>query len=181
MKTITKTINLYELSELTDKAKEKALADWNEGNDFPIMQSHMINLLKERLDERGIQYDADSIDVRYSLSYSQGDGFMFLGKVQWEGYYIVIKHSGHYFHSNSKDIDIYEDANQNDHADEKVGEEFEKVYQEICDQMERIGYDEIEYQQSMELFTETCEDNEYMFTADGTMETANTSEGIINK
>lgn len=50
----TKTINLYEYNELAPAAKERALAEWNEHNDDPFMQEHMINLLTEKLDERGI-------------------------------------------------------------------------------------------------------------------------------
>ena len=129
------------------------------------MQSHMINVLKEKLEERGIKYDTDSIDVRYSLSNSQGDGFMFEGKLYDDkGREIRIKHGGgHYYHSHSKEID-YPEASEKDYA------EFDKTYHAICKDMERIGYDEIEYEQSAEAFEQTCEANEWTFREDGTME-----------
>ena len=164
----TKTIELYEYSELSPEAKEKALAKWNETNDDPLMQSHMINLLKEKLEERGIKYDTDSIDVRYSLGYSQGDGFMFEGKLEDEKERaITIKHDGnaHYYHSHTANID-YPEASETDYA------KFEKVYQAICNEMERIGYDETEQQQSEESFQDACDANEYTFRKDGTMENA---------
>lgn len=166
----TKTITLYEYSELSPEAKEKALDKWNEYNDDPLMQSHMINLLKEELDERGIKYDTDSIDVRYSLSYCQGDGFMFLGEIDWKDYTVTIKHSGHYYHSDSKTIDMKYDTGEDVSDDEPEFAEFEAIYQEICKKMEQVGYDNIEYVTSEEYFIEACDVNEYTFREDGTME-----------
>lgn len=163
----TKTIELFEYSELSDEAKQKALSDWNEHNDNPLMQSHMINLLKEKLEERNIRYDANSIDVRYSLSHCQGDGFMFEGKLYWEGVVVRIKHSGHYYHSNSKDVQFYTGDETESLYSHTIADKFEKVYQEICKEMEQIGYDEIEYDRSAENFESVCEANEYYFTKEG--------------
>lgn len=166
---ITTLLKLYEYSELSTEAKEKALRAWNETNYDPMMQSHMINLLKEELDERKIKYDVDSIDVRYSLAYCQGDGFMFEGKLTYKGKEVSIKHgSNHYYHSHTADF-TYEDEEGNESMTEKQQAAFEVVYHAICKTMERTGYDEIEYQQSEEVFEQACEANEYTFEADGTM------------
>lgn len=157
------TIALYEYSELSEKAKQKALDTWRETNDDPLMQSHMINLLKEKLEDRTITYTTDSIDVRYSLSNCQGDGFMFIGTVEWEGQEIEITHGDtHYCHPftarfetgdlGSKDVDA-----------------FKAMYLEVCNEMERIGYNEIEYANSAESFEQACDANEYTFEEDGTM------------
>lgn len=163
---ITKTINLYEYSELSDKAKAKALADWNEDNNDPFMQSHMINVLKEKLEDRGIKYDTDSIDVRYSLANCQGDGFMFEGIITWRGKDITIKHASNmYFHSKTASF-VYEDLT------DAQFRKFEAVYESICKEMERIGYAHIEYITSAESFCEACEANEYTFRENGTMENA---------
>lgn len=161
----TKTITLYEYSELGPKAQEKARAKWNETNDDPMMQSHMINLLKEKLEERGIEYNTDSMDVRYSLASCQGDGFMFIGKVQWRGRTIEITHDGnaHYYHMYTAEF-TSEYLN-----DDEIGQ-FKVVYEAVCKEMERIGYDHIEYTQSAEAFGEACEANEWMFREDGTLE-----------
>lgn len=170
MKTIN--ITLYEYDELTPQAKTKALDEWNENNENPFMQSHMINLLKEELDERKIEYDMDSIDVRYSLSHSQGDGFMFEGKIVFEQYPITVKHSGHYYHSYSKTIVFNYEGEENDRTrpiHERVEKKFEEVYQAICKKMEQIGYNEIEYQMSEERFIEECDEGAYVFEANGTL------------
>jgi hypothetical protein len=171
---IEKMIKLYEYSELSQQAKEKARATWNESNDDPFMQSNMINILKEKLDEKDIKYDTDSIDVRYSLSNSQGDGFMFLGEIYWKQYTVYIKHDGsRYFHSNTAQIEIQETENLGFHMDDEHADvkEFNSIYQTICEEMERIGYDEIEHQQSEEMFENQCTANEWTFREDGTLET----------
>ena len=169
------TIELYEYDELNKKAQERALSDWNEHNDDPFMQSHMINLLKEKLEERSIKYDTDTINVYYSLALCQGDGFMFEGLLTWKKKWSVrINHSGHYYHSNSKTVEIWETAKDNlDHSDnivpEAVAESFEEMYQAVCKEMEQIGYDHIEYTQSEESFREVCEANGYTFEKNGKM------------
>ena len=170
----TKTITLYEYAELSPQAKEKALNKWRETEDDPFMQSHMINLLKEELDERGIKYDAESVDVRYSLSSCQGDGFMFEGELVWGKYTIYIKHDGnsHYYHSNTANIEMQETDNlgfhmDDEHADVKA---FDALYHEICKKMERVGYEHIEYVTSEESFEQACEANEWTFREDGTRE-----------
>lgn len=160
----TKTITLYEYSELSPGAKEKAYSKWRESEDDPLMQSHMINVLKEKLDERDIEYDADSIDVRYSLSNCQGDGFMFIGKIIWEGEQITITHNdSHYYHMYTAHFETGD--LRSEHADN-----LKEMYTTVCKEMERVGYDHIEYATSEESFIEECEANEWTFREDGTME-----------
>lgn len=166
MKTIE--IKLYEYTELSQEAKERALKDWNEDNYDPFMQSYMINVLKDKSEERKLEYETDSIDVRYSLSSSQGDGFMFEGIFQFGAYSVTVEHSGQYYHSNSKTIDIVH-SETHEQAPRSVYKAFEEVYQNICKEMEQIGYDYIEYEQSEENFIVTCESNEYTFEEDGKM------------
>lgn len=162
----TKTITLYDYSELSPEAKKRALSKWNETNDDPYMQSDMINRLKEKLDARGIKYDTDSIDVRYSLSYCQGDGFMFEGVFTWRGKEIKVKHDcSRYYHKHTADF-FYDD---NELSDDEVVQ-FQAVYDALCKEMEQEGYEEIEYQQSEESFMNACEANGYTFREDGTME-----------
>ena len=160
----TKTITLYDYSELSEKAQEKAYQEWYKDEYDPLMQSHMINLLTEELDERGIKHG--DMDVRYSLSYSQGDGFMFIGKVEWRGVDITITHKDfHYCHYRTADFDY----NDEELTDAEFGQ-FEVVYEDICKKMERKGYDHIEWVTSKEMFEQQCDGNEWTFREDGTME-----------
>lgn len=156
------TIKLYSFDELSTKAQERALQEHISEHDDPMMQSHMINLLKEELDERKIKYNADSINVMYSLGYSQGDGLMFEGKITWHGLDATIKHSGRYYHEYSRIIDMPA-------ASEKEYAAFDSEYVAICKKIAQAGYREIEYQHSKEHFGELCEANDYTFEEDGAM------------
>lgn len=154
-------VKIYNFTNLSDEAKEKA-RDWFRGiNDYPMLESHLTNLVKEELDKRGIKYDTDSIRCFYSLSHNQGDGLMFEGVLyDKRGNEIKIKHSGRYYHEYCKEID-YPTASEKQYAD------FEKVYVAICKTVARAGYEEIEYQDSAEYVDEYMEANEYTFTQEG--------------
>lgn len=173
----TKTITLYNFNELTKEAQEKAHQDWIASNDYPFLSDCMNEWLHELLEENKTKDLNDTskpntkpTPVFYSLSYSQGDGVMFEGHFEWKKYQVIIKHSGHYYHSNSKTIEItYGDDNE---ATEKVYAEFEKIYQSICEELETRGYNQVEYEDSLEVFEETCQANEYTFLSTGKMENA---------
>ncbi len=178
MKTITKEYTIYTVEELTQEARDKAHNKFNENNDYSFLSDNLNERLHELLEENNIKDLNDTskpstkpTPVLYSLSNSQGDGAMFEGYFEWNDYTIKIKQSGHYSHSNSKTIEIYKDDEKGNaiDADEKVYTEFEKIYQSICKELERIGYDFIEYEDSEENFLQQCEANEYTFLADGTM------------
>lgn len=168
----TKTINLYSFNELSKEAQEKARAEWASKNDYPFLNEWMTERLKDLLAEHKIK--SDDMKVYYSLSYCQGDGAMFTGEFIWKKYTIFITHSGHYHHSNSKSIEIHETNNLGidigDDYEPKVYADFEKIYQKICKELERYGYDLIETEDSMENFKEMCDANDYFFTMDGVME-----------
>lgn len=172
MKTIE--LKLYEYAELSKEAKAKALQHHAENADDPFMQSHMINLLGEVLDEHDIKYGypRKDLDVRYSLSHSQGDGFMFEGELEWNEYTVYIKHSrdAFYYHKRTADIEIQKSDKLGEHIDDEdeILDKFNKLYYSICDIMERKGYEYISYLESEEYFEQECENNEYMFTEDGT-------------
>jgi hypothetical protein len=175
----TKTINIYTIDELNQKAQEKALSNYIENNDYQFLSEDLNERLHELLEENNIKDLNDTskagtkpTPVYYSLSYSQGDGACFEGSFEWKGYNITIKQSGRYYHSNSKDIDFNIDMETYQDAEtlEKDEEEFETIYQKICKTLEKYGYDFIEYQDSMENFKENCNTNEWTFLADGTLE-----------
>lgn len=160
------TLKLYTYEELSKGAQEHALAEHNKDNYDPYLQSHLKNLVKEELDESKIKYGTDSVNVLYSLGYSQGDGLMFEGTLYDDkDRTITIKHSGHYYHSLSRTID-YPEASERDYAN------FEEVYTDICNKIEQAGYAAIRYNESEEAFINMCESNEFTFEEDGTMRNA---------
>jgi len=149
-----KTIQVYKYEELSDDAKETALNSHIESNDFDFLEESLTEYLKELLTEAKIDGEAE---LSYSLSCCKGDGVSFTGNFEYKGVNIsVTRNNSHYVHSNSVDIE--------------AEAEFKEIFKEICDKIEKVGYSEIEYQNSEESFKENCEANEYTFRENGEME-----------
>lgn len=165
------TLKLYSYKELSKEAQEKALAKWQEYIEDPFMQEHMGNLVMQELDGVGIKYEADTINTLYSLSYCQGDGLMFEGTLYYKGFTVKVKHRGHYYHKYTADVHVYDEDTCED-APAIVCDEFLEIYRDICDTVERAGYDHIEYITSEEYFLEECEANDYTFESNGVMRNA---------
>lgn len=184
MKTITKVYEVYELEELSKEAQEKARAKWAQGNDYYFLEDVLNERLKEQLEERGIKYlkypNKEGLPkVIYSLSYCQGDGACFIGEFEYKSITLYITHRDNFYtHSRTASIEAQETKNLGYHIDEseevyKEVKEFERIYEEICNELERQGYDFIEYEDSMEAFSEACDANGYTFTKDGEMDNGN--------
>lgn len=173
----TKTINLYEYGELSPEAQKIALEHYRE-HDFDTygLQVHLDNEIEALLKNSGIvpvstadrKYDSKYAKIYFSLSHSQGDGVMFEGTFTWKAWTVNIKQSGRYYHSNSKDIELYfnDEPAENEHAKK----DFETIYQSICKSLETKGYAYIEDMESEEHFIEECNANEWTFREDGTRE-----------
>lgn len=165
MRTITTKV--YEYSELSEQAKERARDIFREDNDFAFLGDDLSYKLQELLQEYNIKYDKFVLPlIFYSLSYSQGDGAMFEGTVFYENYTVNIKQSGHYYHAYSKELDIY-GTNTNKQAKAKVYADFNDIYIDICKQLEQYGYEVMEYEQSDEYLDEMLDGNGYEFTENG--------------
>lgn len=185
MKEITKVYTVYNIEELTEAAQEKARSNWAESIIYDFMSDCMNEKLHELLQEHRVVDTNDTskpgtkpTEVFYSLSHNQGDGAMFEGVFTFtykkKKYTAKVKHSGHYYHSNSKDVTIVD--SKGEETDAKgytwwaAAEHFEKIYQKICKDLEVYGYGFMEYEDSLENFKETCEANKYTFTIDGIMD-----------
>jgi hypothetical protein len=160
------TLNTYTYAELSDKAKEKALSDYNQdGDSYHFLQDDLREYIHEMLTEKG--YTHDEITPFYSLSYCQGDGLMFetKGLEDGKGNVYDIKHSGgSYNHERMTNITGY-DIETGDTIDT---EDFnENIYVPICKAVASRGYLIIEEAESEENFIDTCEANDYMFFESG--------------
>ena len=157
--------SVFYFDALSKEAREKARDWYREGKDDPMLGSHLCNLIGEELDERGYTYGGNAekdIDVRYSLSYCQGDGLSFVAEVSKDGKTYKITQSGSYSHEMTMNaVEVLEDGEEEDAP--QVLEEMREVAKKIRD----AGYAEIEYQNSTEYVDEAINANEYTFTDDG--------------
>jgi len=170
-----KTIKVYKYEELSDEAKSKALDDYNDDNDYDFLSDILNEDLIQLLEEAKIENENNDAKLFYSLGYCQGDGVCFEGNFKHKGINFNVKHDGHYYHSNSVDIeaeqiDDSDDDLKNDVKEAVIEEaeaEFTEAYKEICDKIEKSGYEEIEHQRSEEAFKDYCEANERTFLENG--------------
>lgn len=169
MKTIT--YNVYKFNELSDNAKQVAIDEWraNDANDdMTFLFEDMQDQCSELLENNKIEGEAR---VYYSLASCQGDGAMFEGSFYWNGHNVNIKHSGRYYHSYSKNINIVNSSlDDSPDASEAICEEFEALYQDICAKLEKYGYEAIDYRHSEESISETLIANDYDFRENGSID-----------
>jgi|GEM_PF-1801006 len=192
MKTIE--IQLYQFEELSQDAKANAISNyranqWANGDNLSFFSENCTEVLKDM--------GFTNPNVQCSLSYSQGDGLSFSADSYTGLRDIVIGvigahhpkiadfitdnltvkisgNTGRYCYASKSDIDIYLDVyaacNEtpliND-VIEKVQAGLTSVYMEICEQLEKDGYSEIEYEDSDKFISESLISNEYNFTEDG--------------
>jgi len=147
----------------------------NEEEYFDFLTDDLTELLKDKLKTLKWGFDK-SLKVYYSLGYSQGDGFMFEGFIKTKNAVFSVKHSGHYYHYNSKNIElinlivgkkeVYPDE-FNEQQYKKVNQlenEFNENYICLCKDMENIGYKIIEERNEENIlrigFNDFCENND---------------------
>lgn len=186
----TITINLYAFNELTEQAKKKAIEYVKTilDDDFVYdIQDDIENYIRpEFINSKG--FDADN--VYYSLSYSQGDGAMFEGRVNdiskfttnkraikvinEFGVYARFKHMGRYYHEKSYELTV--DFPELKPTQYRLKEEFEKIeenirdiYEETCKQIYKQIQSHYEFMLSDENAIEYINSNELTFTEKGEM------------
>ena len=196
MKTITKTIELYRYSELSDDARERVKQWYLDGQNAGVFADDCKDWL---------QYEYGLIDmtVQFSLSYCQGDGLNVYGDVAFwelekifknseftekelkrlEFYYkqvydaIHIPANPRYSYDYSNRIDFASNwiaELENDgirDIDKRLISRFEsylkQVFHNINAELEQRGYDFF-YEISESDLSDICDANDYYFTADGT-------------
>lgn len=163
----TKSINIYTFEELTDKAKEKALNNYRENNDMYFLSDDLYYHLDEKLKENNIK-PLNKLKHYFSLSYCQGDGYVFLGKFQYKNYNVVIEHRGNYYHYNSKSFYISDE--EGNEANQNIYDEFNDLFVSICKQIEKIGYSIIEEENNENNIIEVFKEREYLFLSNGEVE-----------
>lgn len=180
----TKTVNIYTFEELSKEAKEKAISMYIQNNDYYFLSDILEERLQELLKENSIEDLNDTSKagtkktrVYYSLLCYQGDGAMFEGSFLFKfkdiEYIASVKHSGHYYHYNSKNIDIT--RNDNEDIEENytdIEKYFNNIYIDICKQLEKEGYSFIENEDNEDNednIKENFEQNNYYFLENGDM------------
>lgn len=194
MKQITKTYDVYSFDELSENAKQKALADHAKSIDYD-----WYDFVYEDAKTIGSLMGIDVNNIFFSGFCSQGDGACFeggygykkncvnavmeyapkdsdlhnivktLAAVQKRVFYQLtasVKHSGYYYHENCTVIDV-------EHYDRVVSAQDEKAVKECLRDFMRWIYkrleNEYDYITSEESFSELCTANDWEFLESGEM------------
>lgn len=165
-------IKVYDFEELSKDTREKVLDNFREQNDFYFLEDDLNEELNQLLEDNKIKV-LDKPILRYSLSYSQGDGVSFCGLFEYKGFDFRIVEgnlSNLYSHKYTTDINInyYDEGDDlNEELSEIIFNEFREIYFNICDTLENSGCSQIEHENSDEAIKENIKLNEYEFLENG--------------
>ena len=185
---------VYTFDELSDGAKENAIEKFREDKEY-LYLDHFYEDCVYQLKELGfvnpkIQYslgycqgdglsfEADKY-IRLEDLYIEelGKGKEYTAQLLADNStFICTGNEGRYCYASTSDIDLYiENYNSAINTDceninnvvDVVRGKLEDLYIDICNDLEKQGYDEIEYQLSDECIIEDIQCNEYEFTEEG--------------
>ena len=188
---LVKCVELFEFSELSEVAKERAIqdnrdfnVDWDDWHKFILDDWQDVALPK---------LGFENAEISYTGFWSQGDGASFCARVnidRWltvnkqRGHYrrllkyldwisIKVDRNGHYYHEYTMgtDLDLYEEVPDKVYM---LAQELEDAILEDARDLARQIYRELrkeyEFQTSDEAVAEGLIANEYLFTEDGHIE-----------
>lgn len=190
-------LKVYNFDELSPKAKARAIEDYRPHAFDQGDSDFLTELFQERLGEVGLptkklgwnlscsQGDGvgfyGPIDLGKFIKVLLG-GHSGKGPLEWSPrsskYESLIKkigvilepRSNQYHHSNNMNIvhDVYEDLSpEEDGLLKDLLEEVDKKVREVSKELEKSGYEEIEYRQSDDAITDFFQGNEWEFLEDG--------------
>ena len=190
MRTRVRTDTVYNFEELSEKAQQSALEWLAQSNQEWYEPDNLTEVFSFELGLWGFPSDPKSIEWR--LSYSQGDGVAFYGTIDVPTYLVKTKQRTK-FRSLLNSPNVYMDcriernySHYNTMAVHAVIEEYDRPLSpqqtqlaelleealtehvvHVSQELERMGYAELEYITSREYIVEQIEINEYEFTEDG--------------
>ena len=167
----TKTIKIYNYDELSKESKERVLNYFRINESYDFLSEDLKEVLFQELEKNNIKVTSN-LNLYYSLNNCQGDGVCFVGLFKFEEWKVKIEHNGHYYNSHSTNIYIYKINEDGDEVegDKIIYESFKQIYRNICDYIEKVGYEQIDYNNSEENIKENIEANNYMFRENGILE-----------
>ena len=157
----TEQLTILTFQELTIKAKEKAIENYYNKEEYHFLSEDLTENLKEYLKEKGCEFY--NLHLYYSLSNSQGDGLCFIGSIFKNGIHLKLTHNGRYFFAKSVTMQFFDEQSE----EIEGNEELKTIYLDICNRLEKEGYSMLEYRMNFEEFAEYCEENKYEFLENG--------------
>ena len=155
-------ITRYSFEELNPAAREKAIETerrlaWENIDDHYLSEYLSEALTRELTGQEWGEGKREPNDLKlaYSLSYSQGDGVSFTGRITREqgpalnwpeaaAYIEFIRTDSRYCHPYTVRPEFYDETGEEIGSDTEI-KTLRAQYLEICDTLERLGYKSMEY------------------------------------
>jgi hypothetical protein len=185
---------VYKFDELVVDAQQNAIEEYRDKReiDLDLFNDDAV----EQIEKAGFYGD---IELQYSLSYCQGDGLSFscngineslllsfFAEILGEGKektaqaiidncsFINKGNNGYHCFASKSDIDYTLESYRNIYENieivvSTVREKIENLYMNLCKDLEKQGYEDIEYQRSEEAIIETILANDWEFLSNGKM------------
>ena len=194
MRTITKTINLYQYSELSEKAKEKVLSDLHNINTDYDWYDFIFDDFMEKCENLGITVKYS--DIEFSGFWSQGDGACFTTNfidirkiievlkiefrndflknlfIDYFDTYKIIKLSNYYSHEYTVAVHYEDEFNYNHGGSYKrIADYLESKGEEIENKLESL-----KNQLCSKLYSDLQEEYEYLTSEEAIIETIEANE-----
>lgn len=181
---------VYKFSELSKEAQKVAIE--KERNDF-YEYGEPLFMFEDYCEEKAKEYGFYDCKFQWSISYSQGDGLSFSGRIDAadlikmampnvkrsiatvlaNNITIEIKgNTSRYAYAAKSDVDLWMDEYNREHPNlQKLVDELrtylEDLYMQICRELEKEAYSWIESENEDSAIIDRIEANEFEFTQDG--------------
>ena len=175
-------ITRYSFDELNPAAREKAIETerrlaWENIDDHYLSEYLSEALTRELTGQEWGEGEPNDLKLAYSLSYSQGDGVSFTGRITREqgpalnwpeaaAYIEFIRTDSRYSHPYTVRPEFYDETGEEIGSDAEI-KTLRAQYLEICDTLERLGYKSMEYDTSEAVAIETLTEAGDIFLESG--------------
>lgn len=151
-------IDIFDIDELDDKSKEKAINEWRNGSDnqdllIDVLENQLIKLCKES------KIKIIESEILYNFGYSQRDYLKIIGIFEFGD--ISIKIRGNELYR----LMVFTDIETGDEV--KEDNIFVALYDNISQKLIKIGYEDIEYRDSDEYIIYEIKTNEQRYFKNG--------------
>jgi len=187
----TVTTNVYSFNELSKESQKIAIEKERQYN---YEHGEPLFFFDEYCNERAKGLDFYDCKFQWSISYCQGDGLSFSGRIDandlilkcfpnikksvlnvlCNNITIEIKgNTGHYTYAAKSDVDLWMDNySRNEYNNiqiivDELKEYLEDIYIDLCNELEKEAYSWIESENEDASIIERIEANNYKFTEDG--------------
>lgn len=168
-------VPVYTFLELNPKIQTKVIEEYYAHETYPLLGDELREEASALLESLGCDYSG--LEVLYDLSYSQGSGLCFTGRIDYKGLSLTLTHNWRYYYDTSVDMYFEDEAGEEVGGEDARAKKLKAIYLDVCKTLLKLGYSTVEYRETPEEFAEIAKVNEWEYTQDGELFTTHTYVG----